>query len=83
MESLSLAIDIGGTFTDLVVLDEKTKTIDLIKVPTTPEKVSTGVTNGVDKAKIDLGKVGIFIHGTTLPVNAVLERSGRSYPRNR
>jgi len=76
MESLSLAIDIGGTFTDLVVLDEKTKTIDLIKVPTTPEKVSTGVTNGVDKAKIDLGKVGIFIHGTTLPVNAVLERRG-------
>lgn len=76
MEGLRLAIDIGGTFTDLVVLDEKTNTIDLTKVPTTPEKVSTGVTNGIDKAEIDLSKVSIFIHGTTLPVNAVLERQG-------
>ncbi|UCD71681.1 MAG: hydantoinase/oxoprolinase family protein [Syntrophobacterales bacterium] len=76
MESLSLAIDIGGTFTDLVVFDEKTKKINLIKVPTIPEKPSIGVINGVDRAAIDLSKVSLFIHGTTLPVNAVLERRG-------
>jgi len=76
MESLRLAIDIGGTFTDLVILDEKTNTLDLIKVPTVPVKPSDGVIHGVDKAETDLSKVGIFIHGTTLPVNAVLERQG-------
>lgn len=76
MKNLRLAIDIGGTFTDVIVLNEDTQEIDWSKTPSTPGKPSIGVMNGVDKAMVDLSKVTTFIHGSTLAINACLERKG-------
>jgi len=76
MKNLRLAIDIGGTFTDVIVLNEDTQEIDCLKTPTTPGKPSIGVMNGVDKAMVDLSEITVFIHGSTLAINACLERKG-------
>ena len=73
-----LAIDIGGTFTDLVALDEASGRIHLLKVRTTSEDPSTGFIEGVDEiraaAKISPAEISGVFHGTTVATNAILER---------
>ena len=73
-----LAIDIGGTFTDLVALDEASGRIHLLKVRTTSEDPSTGFVEGVDEicaaAKILPAEISGVFHGTTVATNAILER---------
>jgi len=73
-----LAIDIGGTFTDLVALDEASGRIHLLKVRTTSEDPSTGFIEGVDEiraaAKILPAEISGVFHGTTVATNAILER---------
>jgi len=71
-----LAIDIGGTFTDLVALDEETGEIVLEKVLTTPANFADGVTHTMRKANLDARSVGQFVHGTTVVINALTERRG-------
>lgn len=71
-----LAIDIGGTFTDLVALDEETGEIVLEKVLTTPANFADGVTHTMRKAKLDARGIGQFVHGTTVVINALTERRG-------
>jgi len=71
-----LAIDIGGTFTDLVALDEKTGEIVLEKALTTPSNFAHGVTETMRKAGLDAGNVEQFVHGTTVVINALTERRG-------
>ncbi len=71
-----LAIDIGGTFTDLVALDERTGDIVLEKSLTTPANFADGVTDTMRKAGIDAHTVGQFVHGTTVVINALTERRG-------
>ncbi len=71
------AIDTGGTFTDIVVLDENTGTFAMDKAPTTPENTLIGVINVIDKVKLDLASVGrFFVHGATTTINALIERKG-------
>jgi N-methylhydantoinase A len=69
-----IAVDIGGTFTDLVMESDAGTRIS--KVLTTPEDLVEGVQNAVKKAGADLEDVSLFIHGTTVGLNTFLERSG-------
>lgn len=74
---LRFSIDTGGTFTDIVVLDENTGTFIMDKSPTTPENTLIGVLNVIDKVKLDLASVGrFFVHGATTAINALIERKG-------
>ncbi len=73
-----IAVDIGGTFTDLQIYDERTGALSSLKTPTTPEDPSIGLITGIrqaaDKAGFALSDVGYLLHGTTIATNAVLER---------
>jgi N-methylhydantoinase A len=69
-----LAIDIGGTFTDLFVYDEETGEITVAKGPTTPEDPSLGVVNVIEKAGVAMSEVVFFAHGSTIATNALVER---------
>jgi N-methylhydantoinase A len=77
MTSIShLAIDVGGTFTDVVELVSETGELRFDKVPTTPEAPTTGVMNAFGAATVGLGDIAMFTHGTTLGLNALLTRTG-------
>lgn len=73
---MRISVDVGGTFTDVIVLDEKTSTLRLEKVETTPENPAIGVLQSFEKADAELDKVDFFVHGTTLGINALLTRTG-------
>jgi N-methylhydantoinase A len=71
-----IAVDIGGTFVDAVELDLRTSGVRLTKAPATPGKPWEGVFEALDRLGTPLAEVELFIHGTTLGLNAVLERRG-------
>ena len=77
---LSIAVDIGGTFTDVVAADPKTGRYAARKVPTTPgrlvEAVGLGALAALDALGRTPGEVERFVHGTTVGTNAALERRG-------
>jgi N-methylhydantoinase A len=79
-ERYSIGVDIGGTFTDLVMLDAASGRLYNEKVLTTPHDPSLGVLEGVDRILAangaTPGDVRHVIHGTTLVANAVIERRG-------
>ena len=76
--AIRIGIDIGGTFTDLQILDEATGALDSLKTPTTPEDPSAGLMAGIDEAARRFGfaiaDIRFLLHGTTIATNAVLER---------
>ncbi len=78
--SYRLAVDVGGTFTDLLLFNEKTSELTLTKTPSTPHDPSVGVLTGIlkvaEKAGIDPNEVALILHGTTVATNAVLEGKG-------
>lgn len=71
-----LGIDVGGTFTDIAVLDEAEGTVRFDKVATIPKAPAVGVINALNKAQVSFDGVSFFVHGTTLALNALLTRSG-------
>lgn len=71
-----LAVDIGGTFVDAVETDLESGSLTVEKTSTTPENPTAGVSESIDQLGVDLDEVGSFIHGTTLALNALLEREG-------
>jgi N-methylhydantoinase A len=73
---LWLGIDVGGTFTDLVLYDEVTGAVRLEKTPSTPRDLAEGVMVGIRRLAVDLGSVAKVAHGTTVATNTALERSG-------
>ena len=73
--SLIVGVDIGGTFTDIVVWDEAAGTIKTHKVPSTPGDQSKGFILGVAEAA-EFADVSTIVHGTTVGTNALLERKG-------
>ena len=73
---MRIAVDVGGTFTDVIVLDEQNQSLRLEKVETTPQTPTDGVLQGFAKAQAALGAIDYFVHGTTLGLNALLTRSG-------
>ena len=69
-----IGVDVGGTFTDLVLTDPATGRVRLAKVPSTLDNQARGVMNAVTVAEADLTTVDLIVHGTTTTTNAVLER---------
>ena len=67
-------IDVGGTFTDLILVDDATATVRLAKVPTTVENQAWGVLAALDAAGADPASLDAIVHGTTTTTNAMLER---------
>ncbi|HJA59885.1 MULTISPECIES: hydantoinase/oxoprolinase family protein [unclassified Brevibacterium] len=74
MANLRVAVDVGGTFTDICIFDESTQSMRVTKVPSTPDNPMTAVINGVRRANIDLTDVELFSHGTTVATNALITR---------
>jgi len=81
-KGIRLAVDIGGTFTDTVLMGAQTDILATTKTPTTPDQPTLGALAGVRRvlasAGVDLSQIGGFIHGTTLATNALIERQGAS-----
>ena len=75
-----VGVDVGGTFTDLIITDTDTNSIAIHKVPTTPDDPSRAIETGLAATLADAGQpmaaVGQIIHGTTLVTNALIERKG-------
>ena len=67
-------IDVGGTFTDLIYVDDATGDVRLAKVPTTLENQAIGVIAALDAAQVDASTLDAIVHGTTTTTNAMLER---------
>ena len=78
--SYRLGVDVGGTFTDLLLFDDKTGASHKTKVPSTPDDPSRAVVNGTkdicEIANISPEQIDYFLHGTTVATNAVLEGKG-------
>ena len=74
--SRMIGVDVGGTFTDVFVLDEATGLAQVAKVPTTRPDQSGGFLAGIGARVDDLSSVGVVVHGTTAGTNALLERKG-------
>ena len=75
-QAIRLAIDVGGTFTDIAILHETEGVVRFDKVETTPTDPAVGVMNGVVKVDAAIADVSYFVHGTTLALNALLTRGG-------
>jgi N-methylhydantoinase A len=73
---MKLATDIGGTFTDLVYLDETTGDYFLAKALSTPPQFSNGIMDAIHKSDLDPATVTGFVHGATVVINALTERKG-------
>ncbi|SFJ93212.1 hydantoinase/oxoprolinase family protein [Bradyrhizobium sp. cf659] len=73
MQTLRVAVDVGGTFTDICIMDETTGLIRIEKTSSTRDPIE-GIMGGVSKAGIDLSKVALFSHGTTVATNALITR---------
>ena len=68
-----LAVDTGGTFCDLVLLDETTGRLSVCKVPSTPADPARAIFEGIDAIKAPAAAIDLFLHGTTVGTNALLE----------
>ncbi|NDD41739.1 MAG: hydantoinase/oxoprolinase family protein, partial [Rhodobacteraceae bacterium] len=76
MNSKMIGVDVGGTFTDVFILDEANGTAEVAKVPTTRPDQSGGFLNGIQQRVSDLSQIAVVVHGTTAGTNALLERKG-------
>ena len=74
--TIRLSADVGGTFTDVAAFDETTGELQLGKTLTTPQRLVAGIENGVGKAGSRFEAARLFLHGTTVAINTILERSG-------
>ncbi|MBL8384174.1 MAG: hydantoinase/oxoprolinase family protein [Burkholderiales bacterium] len=73
---LRIAADIGGTFTDVAAFDERRGTLHLGKTLTTPARLIDGILEGMRKAGVALEEAKLFLHGSTIAINTMLERTG-------
>ena len=69
-----VGIDVGGTFTDLILFDAANQDVRIAKVPTTLDNQAHGVMAALQAAHASLPEVGVIVHGTTTTTNALLER---------
>jgi N-methylhydantoinase A len=73
---IAVAIDIGGTFTDLVGFDDKAGRFVDAKSLTTPHNLVQGIIDCLNKSGLEAGNVGELIHGSTIAINTLIERTG-------
>ena len=71
---MRVGIEVGGTFTDLVAIDQGKVTV--AKVPSTPARPDEGALSSLDAAQIQLDQIEDLVHGSTVATNAILERKG-------
>ena len=69
-----VGVDVGGTFTDLIALDDATGAVKIAKVPSTPENQAFGVLSAIEQGDAKLPEIDTIVHGTTVTTNALLER---------
>ncbi|MFL4985514.1 MAG: hydantoinase/oxoprolinase N-terminal domain-containing protein, partial [Xanthobacteraceae bacterium] len=74
--TLRLAADIGGTFTDMAVFDDKSGRLTFGKALSTPHHLVEGITAAMAKAGSSYASAGLFLHGSTIAINTILERTG-------
>jgi N-methylhydantoinase A len=78
--TLKAGVDIGGTFTDLILVDGATGRFVIGKTLTTPQDpslaIETALLDAAERAKISIGELDAIVHGTTLVTNALIERKG-------
>ncbi|MBN8963922.1 MAG: hydantoinase/oxoprolinase family protein, partial [Rhizobiales bacterium] len=74
--TVRLSADVGGTFTDVAAFDEAAGVLRLGKTLTTPQRLVMGIENGIGKAGSHFEDAHLFLHGTTVAINTILERSG-------
>jgi N-methylhydantoinase A len=78
--SSRLGIDVGGTFTDLLLFDDESGDMQLLKTPSTPDDPSVGIKRGIERlvaeSGIKSGDIRSLLHGTTVPANIVLQEKG-------
>src|SRR5215208_999890 len=74
--SYAIAVDIGGTFTDLVAFDHETQKVLYSKSPTTYDNLVEGILDCFNKAKITPAQASLVNHGTTLVINSLIQRKG-------
>jgi N-methylhydantoinase A len=75
-ENYRIGVDTGGTFVDAVEFNEETKTFRLAKSPTTPHDPTLGFLNAIEKLGTPLDETYLILHGTTLGVNAIIQKKG-------
>ncbi len=73
---IRLAADIGGTFTDITAFDEKTGRLLFGKSLSTPSNLVDGIADGIAKAEVEFAEANLFLHGSTIAINTMLERTG-------
>jgi len=76
MSRYRVAVDIGGTFTDFIVADAETESTLTGKVSSTPADPAEGVLEGLQAVVPEPKEIGFIVHGTTVGINAFLERKG-------
>lgn len=74
--SLVIALDIGGTFTDLVAFDLAAGTVQQAKSSTTPYDLGVGIRNTLEKSDLAIAAAETFVHGSTVAINTAIERTG-------
>src|SRR5215468_7299726 len=74
--TVRLAADIGGTFTDIAFFDATTGQLTFSKTLSTLDRLVDGITSGVVKAGSDYASANLFLHGSTIAINTMLERTG-------
>ena len=72
--TLTVGIDVGGTFTDLLAIDSESGEVKLAKVPTTVDNQAIGFMASLAAAGVDPKTLQAVVHGTTTTTNALLER---------
>lgn len=74
MQDLRVAVDVGGTFTDVCIFNNNDQSMSVTKVPSTPHDPMVAVLNGIERGNIDLERVELLSHGTTVATNALITR---------
>ncbi|WP_022870988.1 hydantoinase/oxoprolinase family protein [Yaniella halotolerans] len=75
MQDLRVAVDVGGTFTDVCIFNNNDHSMSVTKVPSTPHDPMAAVLNGIERGDIDLRRVELLSHGTTVATNALITRN--------
>jgi N-methylhydantoinase A len=73
-----VGVDVGGTFTDTIAIDEEIGLVKLSKVPSTPPNQAVGFLDGLAAVDVPYEAITWLVHGTTVGTNATLERNGAS-----
>lgn len=74
MKDLRVAVDVGGTFTDVCIFNNHDHSMSVTKVPSTPHDPMVAVLNGIERGDVNLERVELLSHGTTVATNALITR---------